>query len=341
MRANGVSRSGRAVGLAMQAAGVLLAAVLMVGMAAEPLQAQSYPNQAIRMVLIFPPGGGVDTVGRIVAAQLTERLGVAVVPENRAGAGGNVGLEYTSKARPDGYTIVMGSETLSMSPSLYRKLSYDAIGGFAPITLVSEIPIMLLANPDFAAKDLKGLIEYAKANPGKVTYGTGGVGSAPHLAAELLKSLAGIDITHIPYKGVVPALTGMIGGEVHLSLLSPAAATPQVRAGKARALAVLGNKRALSLPDVPTAKEAANIDNLVVTGWYGVLAPGGTPRPIIDRLNKEINAIMGMPDTIEKIKKIGVEPLPGTTPEQFADFIKNEIARWEKVVKAAKIPALD
>jgi tripartite-type tricarboxylate transporter receptor subunit TctC len=326
--------------LASTAASAILGALLLIGNPVAPVHAQSYPDKPIRLVIIFPPGGGIDTVGRIVGTKLSEILGQPVVPENRAGAGGNVGLDFVAKARPDGYTLAVGSESLVLSPSLYKNLNYDAVKDLQPVALMAQVPVVLLVRPDFPAKTLKELVDYAKANPGKVTYGTGGVGSAPHLGGELLKSLAGIDIVHVPYKGVVPALAGMMGGEVDLAFLTPAAAAPQVEAGKARALAVLGNARTPMLPDVPTAKEAG-IDNLVVTGWYGLLAPAGTPKAIVDRLNAEVTRITATPDIQDKIRKFGVEPVSGPTPEQFAEFIKAEIPRWAKVAEDARIPKID
>ncbi|GHU34933.1 hypothetical protein AGMMS50256_29320 [Betaproteobacteria bacterium] len=320
--------------------GAVLGALLLIGTMVAPSYAQSYPDKPIRLVIIFPPGGGVDNVGRIIATKLSEALGQPVVPENRAGAGGNVGLEFAAKARPDGYTIVHSTESLTMSPGLYNRLNYDPVKDLQPIAQTAVSPILMVIRPDFPAKNLKELVEYAKANPGKVTYGTGGVGSAPHLGGEMLKSLAKIDIVHVPYKGVVPALVGMMGGEVDMAFLTPAAAAPQVQAGKARALAVLGNTRALLLPDVPTAKEAG-IDNFVVTGWYGFLAPAGTPQDIVNRLSVEVNKITAMPEIRENIQKFGVEPVTGSVPEQFAEFIKAEIPRWSKVAKDANIPKID
>ena len=336
----GKLRNWRASKQVLMAAGVALGALLIGTPSSSSYAQASYPDKPVRMIIIFPPGGGVDNVGRIVAAKLSESLGQPVVPENRAGAGGNVGLDFVAKARPDGYTLVHATESLTMSPGLYNKLSYDPIKDLQPIAQTARSPILLLARPDFPAKTLKELVEYAKANPGKVTFGTGGVGSAPHLGGELLKSVTGIDIVHVPYKGVVPALTGMIGGEVDLALLTPAAAAPQVEAGKARALAVLGETRAQLLPDVPTAKEAG-VDNLVVSGWYGFLAPAGTPQAIIDRLGVEITKITAMPEVKEQIQKVGVEPVSGLTPEQFGEFIKNEIPRWSKVASDANVPKID
>ena len=336
----GKLRNWRASKQVLMAAGIALGALLIGTPSSSSYAQASYPDKPVRMIIIFPPGGGVDNVGRIVAAKLSESLGQPVVPENRAGAGGNVGLDFVAKARPDGYTLVHATESLTMSPGLYNKLSYDPIKDLQPIAQTARSPILLLARPDFPAKTLKELVEYAKANPGKVTFGTGGVGSAPHLGGELLKSVTGIDIVHVPYKGVVPALTGMIGGEVDLALLTPAAAAPQVEAGKARALAVLGETRAQLLPDVPTAKEAG-VDNLVVSGWYGFLAPAGTPQAIIDRLGVEITKITAMPEVKEQIQKVGVEPVSGLTPEQFGEFIKAEIPRWSKVASDANVPKID
>ncbi|GHU04706.1 MFS transporter [Betaproteobacteria bacterium] len=325
---------------AIRSIGAVLVALFLFGTQVAPSYAQSYPDKPIRLVIIFAPGGGVDSVGRIIATKLSEALGQPVVPENRAGAGGNVAFEFVAKARPDGYTLVFGAETLTMSPGLYNRLNYDPIKDLQPIAQTTESAILLFVRPDFPAKDLKEFVEYAKANPGKVTYGTGGVGSAPHLAGEMLKSLAKIDIVHVPYKGVAPALVGMMGGEVDMAILTPAAAAPQVQAGKARALAVLGNTRTRMLPDVPTTKEAG-IDNFVVTGWYGILAPAGTPQDIVNRLSVEINKITAMPDTQDKIQKVGVEPVTGSTPEKFAEFINAEIPRWNKITKDANIPKID
>ena len=321
-------------------AGVFLGIFLLAGSLVTPSYAQSYPDKPIRMVIIFPPGGAIDTLGRIVATKLSETIGQPVVPENRGGAGGNVGLDFAAKARPDGYTIVIGSETLVLSPSLYKQLSYDATKDLQPIARVAQVPVLLLVRPDFPAKTLRELVAYAKDNPRKITFGTGGVGSAPHLGGELLKNIEGIDIMHVPYKGVAPAMVGMLGGEIDLSILSVATAATQVDDGKVRALAVLSDSRALRLPDVPTAKEAG-VDNLVVPIWYGFFAPAGTPRTIIDKLNAEINKVVAMPEVKESIQKAGMEVLSGGTPDEFAEFIKGEIPIWQKVIEGANIPKID
>ena len=301
--------------------------------------ASDYPNKPIRFVVPFPPGSTLDTVGRIMGQKLAERLGQPVVIDNRPGAGGNVGYEFVAKAKPDGYTIVINSAGLAISPSLYKKLNFDPIKDLAPISLVAQIPIMVLVRPSLPVKSLKELVDYAKTNPGKLSFGTGGVGTGPHLAGELFKTLAKIDIVHVPYKGAGPAMMSMIGGEIDMMLIVVPTALPQIQAGKVRALAVLSNERFPSLPNVPTAKEAG-IDNWEVAVWYGVLAPAGTPRDIVDRLSAEWTKIAAMPDTMEKMQSAEVEPISGT-PEQFSAFLKAETVRWAKVIKEANILSID
>ncbi len=271
--------------------------------------------------------------------KLAERLGQPVVIDNRSGAAGNIGIEFAAKAQPDGYTIVLTSETLTLSPSLYKKLGYDAIKDLAPILLAAQVPLVVLVRPSLPVNTLKEFVEYAKANPGKLNYGSGGIGTAPQLASELLQSLAKINMLHVPFKGAVPAMIGLMGGEVDMQVAGIPVSIPHIQAGKVRALAVLSNERVPSLPNVPTAKEAG-IDNFVVSIWFGIFAPAGTPRDIVNRLNAEWIKITAMPDTLEQIRKIGLEPLSGT-PEQFSEFLKAEIARWAKVVKDANIPSLD
>ncbi len=321
---------------ALVTAGAIVGAVFLIGTTVAPLCAQSYPNRPIRFILPYPPGSTTDVVGRIMAPMLAERLGQPVVPENRPGAGGNIGIEYAAKARPDGYTLLLATTGLTFSPSLYKKLKYDPIKDLAPISLVAESHFVLLVNASLPVKNLKELVEYAKANPGKLNFGSGGIGSGTHLACEMLKSLANIDIVHVPYKGAVQALTGLMGGEIGMVVIGAPTAPPHIQTGKVRALAVLSNERVPSLPDVPTAKEAG-VDNWEVTIWYGILAPAGTPRDIVTRLNAEWVKIAAMPDVIEKMRSAGgAEPLSGT-PEQFSEFIKTETVRWAKVIKEANL----
>jgi len=324
---------------AMMTATAIMAAVGLMGAVASPISAQSYPTKPIRFILPMAPGGGVDIVGRMIAPMLAERLGQPVVPENRPGGGGNVGLEYVAKARPDGYTLVMTTATIAMSPGLYKKLNYDPIKDLAPISRTSQIQNLLLVHPSVPAKNLKELVAYAKANPGKLNCGTSGVGGPAHLAGELLKSLAKIDIVFVAYKSVGTAVIALISGEINMMVCNVSTASPHIQAGKARALAVLSDKRLTSLPNVPTAKEAG-VENLEMALWHGILAPAGTPRNIINRLNAEWVKIAAMPDTREKMQKAGVEPL-SDTPEQFSQFLKAEIERWTKVIREANIPRID
>jgi len=311
-------------------------AFLLAGSMFSSLWAQSYPNKPIRFILPMAPGGAVDILGRIIGSKYAERLGQPFVPENRPGAGGNVGLEFAAKARPDGYTLVLGNPGLATSPSLYKKLNFDPIKDFAPISLIAQVPLVLIVHPSLPVKSVKELVEYAKANPGKLNYGSTGIGSVTHLANELLKTLTQIDTVHVPYKSAGPALIGLLSGEVGTQVLTTTAAISQIQTGKVRALAVLSDRRAPSLPNVPTAKEAG-IDNWEVTIWYGILAPAGTPRDIINQLNAEWIKIAAMPDTVEKMQNAGgAEPL-SDTPEHFSEFIKTETDRWAKVIKGANL----
>ena len=310
-------------------------AILLAGVTASPLSAQTYPNRPIRFIFPFPPGGPTDILGRIIGQKLAERLGQPVVPENKPGAGANIGLEIGAKAKPDGYTITLASPSLSISPTLYKKLNYDSVKDFAPISLVAEIPNVLLVPSSSPIKSLKELIAYAKANPGKLNFGSGGIGTSNHLASELLKTLAQINIVHVPYKGSNQAMIGMMGGEVGMVVVGIPPSQGQIKAGKVRALAVLSEERLPAFPNIPTAKEAG-VDNFEVTTWYGILAPAGTPREIVTRLNGELVKIIAMPDTKEKMQNAGFEPL-SSTPEKFAEFIKTEIVRWGKVIKDANI----
>jgi tripartite-type tricarboxylate transporter receptor subunit TctC len=324
-----------AIQRALMTAAVIVVAVLLSAATAAPLGAQTYPNRPIRFILPFPPGGATDILGRIIGQKFAERLGQPVVPENRPGGAGNIGLEATANAKPDGYTIVLTVQTIAISPSLFKKLNYDPVKDFAPITLVGQIPNVVVVRPALPVKNLKELVAYAKANPKKLNYGSGGTGNANHLVFELLKNLTQIDIVHVPYKGVNQAMIGLMGGEVDMVSIGPPAALPHIQAGKVRALAVLQKERVPTLPDVQTSREAG-VENFEVVSWYGILAPAATPRDIVNRLNAEWLKIAAMPDTKAKMESAGVEPL-SSTPEQFADFIKTETVRWSKVIKEANL----
>ncbi len=331
----GRGRHGAAAQRATAITSIFALALLLVGIAAAPLHAQAYPNKPIRFVFPFPPGGPTDILGRLIGQKLADRLGQPVVPENKPGAGANIGLEIGAKAKPDGYTITLASPSLSISPTLYKKLNYDSVKDFAPIALVAEIPNVLLVPSSSPLKSLRELIEYAKANPGKLNFGSGGIGTSNHLASELLKNLAQINIVHVPYKGSNQAMIGMMGGEVGMVVVGIPPSQAQIKAGKVRALAVLSEQRLPAFPAIPTAKEAG-VENFEVTTWYGVLAPAGTPRDVVTRLNAELTKIVATADTREKMQAAGFEPM-SSTPEKFAEFVKTEIVRWGKVIRDANI----
>ena len=315
---------------------VVVAAVVIVGScAAASAHAQAYPAKPVRMIFPFPPGGPTDLLGRAIAQKLSDQLGQQFVADTRPGAGGNLGLELAAKAPPDGYTIVLSSPLVAISPSLYAKLNYDPAKDLAPIAQVAVIQNVLLVHPSVPAKTLKDLIQLARRSPGKFSFGSGGVGTTTHLAPELLQSLATIRMVHVPYKGSGQALIGLIGGDVDLLIMAVPAAAGQIQAGKVRALAVLSAQRSPVVPAIPTAKEAG-VDNFEVPIWYGILAPAATPREIIARLNGELVKALTAPDLKERLATAGIEPVTGT-PEQFAAFIKSETARYATVIKDAGI----
>lgn len=298
-------------------------------------QAQAYPAKPLRLILPFPPGGPSDILGRALAQKLSEQLGQNVVPDNRPGAGGNLGAELTAKSPHDGYTLLLTSPSIAISPSLYSKLNYDPARDFAPVARVASIQNVMLVHPSVPAKTLKEFIQLARSNPGKLNFGSGGAGTTNHLASELLKSLAHINMVHVPYKGSGQAMLGLMGGQVDMVVIAVPPAVPQIQAGKVRPLAVLSERRVATLPNVPTAKEAG-VDNFEVAVWYGILMPGGTPREIVTRLNQEITKALAAPDLRERLSVAGIDPWPSTA-EQFADFIKSETARYAKVIKAAGV----
>lgn len=303
--------------------------------AAAPVAAQAFPTKTVRLILPFPPGGPSDILGRALAQKLTEQMGQQVIADNRPGAGGNLGLELTAKSPPDGYAMVLSSPLVSLSPALYAKLNYDPQKDLTPISLVAQIQNVLLVHPSVPARNLKELVQVARASPGKLNYGSGGVGTTTHLAPELLMSMTGTKMVHVPFKGSGLALIGLISGQVDVLVMAVPAAEAQVKAGKARALAIVSEKRATPMPNVPTAKESG-IENFVVDIWYGILAPSGTPTAIVSRLNSEINKALAAPDLRDRLLTVGIQPL-GTTSEQFGTFIRSEAVRFAKIVKDAGI----
>ena len=304
-------------------------------LAAGAALAQAYPSKTIRLIMPFPPGGPTDIVGRLVAAKVSEQVGQSIVADSRPGASGNVGLEIASKAPPDGYTIVLASPVIALSPLLYTKLNYDPQKDLAPISLVGAVRNVLVVHPSVPAKTVKELVEIARKNPGKLNYGSGGIGTTTHLAPELLKSLETLNIVHVPYKGSGLALIGLASGQVDMEVLAAPAALGQIQAGRVRALAVLSPKRLPDLPNVLTTKEQG-FENFEMSVWYGMLAPAGTPREIINRLNAEFTKATTAPDMQPRFATAGVEPLT-STPEEFGNFIKSEAARFAKVIKDAGI----
>ena len=297
----------------------------------------AWPVKPVRFILPFPPGGGTDILGRLIAERLTAALSQPVVIENRGGAGGNLGAEAAAKSSPDGYTIVLVAPSLAISPSLYSKLAYDPVRDFAPVSLVAVVPNVMVSPGSLPVRTLAEFIALAKTKPGTMNFGSGGSGTSNHLAGELFNIVAGVKLTHIPYKGVNLAMNDALSGEVQLVVIGIPAAAPHIKAGRLRALAVIAPKRSPTLPDVPTAAEAG-LSNYEVTTWYGVLAPAGTPRPIVMRLNTELGRVMHAPELRERLATIATDPVTGT-PEEFADLIRLEITKWGKVVREAGLKA--
>jgi tripartite-type tricarboxylate transporter receptor subunit TctC len=312
---------------------VVMVLVLVATMA--PALAQPYPSKPIRLIFPFPPGGPTDLLGRAIAQKLSDQMGQQVVADNRPGAGGNLGLDLTAKSPADGYTIVLSSPLIALAPLLYSKLNYDPFKDLQPLSLVATIQNVLLVHPSVPAKTLAELVQIARKNPGKLSYGSGGVGTTTHLAPELMKSLTKTDIVHVPYKGSGQALIGLMGGDVDVLIMAVPASAPQVLSGKVRALAVLSDKRATALPNVPTTKEAG-IDGLEVPIWYGILTTTGTPKEIVARLHAELVKALTSTELKERLTSAGIEPM-SSTPEQFAAFIKSENARFARVIKDAGI----
>ncbi len=313
---------------------VLSAAVL--GLAVGVALAQDYPKKPIRFIVPFAAGGGTDIVARVVGEKLGGILGQPVLVENRIGADGRIGTEMLAKAAPDGYTIAMITNLHSISPGLFKKLPYDPVKDFEAITLASSSPNFLLVHPSVPAKSAAELVKLAKSKPGKLNYGASGMGQTPHLNAELFKTIAGIDIMLVAFKGGSEAVTALLGGHLDMAFNSIGPSLPHVKAGTLRALAITSAKRLPLAPDVPTMVECG-YPGFVTATWYGVLAPAGTPKQIVTKLNTEIVKILNMPDVRERLLTQGHEPDP-TTPEEFAEYIKTEITRWGKVIKDARIP---
>ena len=293
--------------------------------------AQSYPVKPIRLVLPYPPGGGTDVIARPLAQKLTEQLGQQVIVDNRGGAGGNIGMEFVAKSPADGYTLLFAlTAQYAVNPSLYPKLPYDPVRDYAPISLLANAPYLLVVHPALPAKSVAELVALVKARPGQLSYSSSGNGSGAHLAGEMLRSLAHVEIVHVPYKGAGPAMPDLIAGQVQLSFITYTAAGPHIKTGRLRALGVTTAKRSPTLPDLPAIGETvAGYDSAV---WYGFAAPAGTPPEIVSKLNTEVLRVLAAPDFRSRITLEAVSPI-GSTPEEFGSFMKSEIVRWAKVVK--------
>jgi Uncharacterized protein conserved in bacteria len=295
--------------------------------------AQSYPSQPIRFIVPYAAGGGVDIVARAIAPKLSEALGQPVVIDNRGGAGGNIGTELAARTEPNGYTIVMGAAAFAINATLYRKLSFDPLKDFVPISLIVATPNILAVHPAVPAKSVGDLIKLGKAKPGSLNYASAGNGTTSHLAAELFKTMAGINIVHIPYKGTSPAVVALLSGEAAIMVAPALALLPHVKGNRVRGLAVTGVKRSPAMPELPTVAESG-VPGFEARQWYGVLAPAGTPKEIVTRLNREVVKIVRSPEVTKRFLSEGSEPI-GSTPEEFARYIKSEIAKWAKAVEAS------
>lgn len=309
--------------------GVLGASLLAVSSLGHA-QTSSYPSQPITLVVPFATGGTTSILARLLADRVSQGLGQTIVVENKPGAGGNIGMDYVARAKPDGYTLLMGPIGLAINPALYKNMTFNPIGDLEPIGLYGGVPNLLVVHPSLPVKSVADLIAYAKENPNKLNYASNGNGTSSHLAAEMLKSEAGIEMTHIPYKGGGPAMQDLIGGQVDMLFDQMPAVLPQVEAGTVVALGVSSSERSKSAPAIPAVSESIPGFDLMV--WFGWLAPKGTPDEVIQRINKEINAALANPEFQERLASMGVSPMPGT-PREFSEFLTSETERWGKVVR--------
>jgi tripartite-type tricarboxylate transporter receptor subunit TctC len=315
--------------------GMLSAAVFALATTSAPVVAQKYPEKPIRLLVPFAPGGGTDVLARFMSAKLSDNLGVSVVIENRGGAGGTIGTELAARSAPDGYTILFTSASYSFNPGLYTKLAFDPLKDFAPITLIAMVPHLLIVHPSMPVKNVKELIALARKHPGDVFYGSGGAGSSIHLAAVLFVTTTKVNMTHVPYKGGGPAMTGVLSGEVQVLFPTMQSAMPLVNAGRLRPIAISTDTRSPALPDLPTIAESG-VPGYDATGWYAMFAPTGTPQAVIDRLHGEVVKILNVPETKQRLASEGAVAV-GNTPAEFNKFVRQEISKWTKIIHDLKL----
>jgi tripartite-type tricarboxylate transporter receptor subunit TctC len=318
----------------LPAAAAAMAVTILAGASAQA--AENYPSHPVRMIIPFAAGGPTDIVGRIMGAKMSEVLHQQFVVENRSGAGGNIGADYVAKAPADGYTILMATvSTNAINPGLYKHMPYDAVRDFAPIGRVGVTPTLLIVNPSIPATDVKSLIALLKANPGKYSFGSSGVGSILHLCGEEFRAMAGgLNIVHVPYKGSAPMDTDLLGGHIAMAFDATPTALPLAQSGKLRALGAGMAKRLAALPNLPTLQEQG-LKGYECYTWNAFLAPAGTPGPIVERLNAAVNTALADPAVTGALQKAGIDPTPGSTPQQTADFVKAELAKWAPIIKAS------
>jgi tripartite-type tricarboxylate transporter receptor subunit TctC len=303
--------------------------------AAFNVAAQDFPSRPIRLIVPFPPGSASDVISRLVADRLSPVLGQPVVVDNRPGAGGNIGSELGARAPADGHTLTIATAALPISKHVFRKLPFNPIADFAPVTLMTITPLVLVATPSLPVDSVRELVDYAKKNPNKINFASSGPGTSHHLSGELFKTLAGVDIVHVPFKGSAPAHIDLIAGNVSIMFDNIVPVLPQIKAGKLKALAVTTRTRAPLLPNIPTMEESG-FPQFEAVAWFGVLAPAGTPQPVVQRLNREIVKVLNSPDVKSRLTEMGAQ-VAATTPAEFSRFLAAEVARWEPVVKRAKV----
>jgi len=311
-------------------------AAVVVFVSSSGVEAQSWPDKPVRLIVPFPPGGSTDVVGRMIGDQLRQRLGQPIVVENRSGAGGTIGSDSAAKAAPDGYTLVIGtSSTHAIAPAVFSSLPYDPNADFQPVTLIGSATVMLVTHPSVPARSVSELVALARAKPDALTFASSGSGGVSHLIGEYFKSRAGVSMLHVPYKGDTPMITDLIGGQVSLAFGTAVAFLPHVQKGSLRALAVTNATPSPIAPGLPTIAESG-LPGFEALQWFGILVPASTPKPIVDRLHREIAAVLELPDTRERLQALGIE-VSGGSPEAFAAFMKSEALKWQKVAQDANV----